>query len=61
VTFRVTDADASVGRAQELGGSVVLPPMDVPVGRFALVADPAGAAFVLTQVPGGPVRGVDGS
>jgi predicted enzyme related to lactoylglutathione lyase len=61
VTFRVADADASVARVEQLGGSVLLPPLDVPVGRFAVVADPAGAAFVLTQVPGGPVRGADGS
>jgi uncharacterized protein len=61
VAFRVEGADASVARAQELGGSVVMPPMDVPVGRFAIVADPGGAAFTLTEAPAGPVRGVDGS
>ena len=61
ISFRVADADQSVVRAQELGGSVLLPPIDVPVGRFAIVADPAGASFSVTAVPGGPVRGVDGS
>jgi uncharacterized protein len=57
----VADADQSAACAQELGGSVLLPPIDVPVGRFAIVADPAGASFSVTAVPGGPVGGVDGS
>jgi predicted enzyme related to lactoylglutathione lyase len=61
VTFRVADADASVARVQELGGAVLLAPIDIPVGRFAIVADPAGVEFTLSQVPGGPLRGVDGS
>ena len=61
VSFRVADADGSVARAKELGGAVVLPPMDIPVGRFAIVTDPGGAALTVTAVPGGPVRGVDRS
>jgi uncharacterized protein len=60
VSFRVADADQSAARAQELGGSVLLPPMDIPVGRLAIVADPAGASFGVT-VFAGPLRGVDGS
>jgi hypothetical protein len=35
--------------------------MDVPVGRFTMVADPQGAVFSATAVPGGAVRGVDES
>ena len=61
ISFWVADADRSVERATELGGGVVLAPMDVPVGRFAILADPAGAAFTVAAVPGGPLRGVDGS
>jgi uncharacterized protein len=61
ISFRVADADQSAARAGELGGSVLLPPMDIPVGRFAIVADPEGASFTVTAVPGGPLRGVDGS
>jgi uncharacterized protein len=60
ITFRVADADHSAARVQELGGSVLLPPMDIPVGSLAIVADPAGASFGVT-VFGGPFRGVDGS
>jgi predicted enzyme related to lactoylglutathione lyase len=61
VAFRVADADQSAARARELGGSVPLPPMDIPAGRFAIVADPAGVSFGVSAVPGGPFRGVDGS
>jgi hypothetical protein len=44
--FAVEDCDAAVARAQELGGSLTMPPMDAPgVGRFAAVADPYGASF----------------
>ena len=40
----VPDVDAAVVKAKELGGSEIVPAMDIPtVGRFALVADPQGA------------------
>jgi uncharacterized protein len=61
ISFWVADADRAAARARELGGTVLLPPMDIPVGRFTVVADPWGAAFSASAVPGGPVRGVDGS
>ena len=42
----VEDADATVAKAGELGGSTVLEPMDVPtVGRIAVLKDPVGAVF----------------
>ena len=61
IAFWVADADEAAARAGELGGTVLLPPMDVPVGRFTVLADPQGASFSATAVPGGPTRGVDGS
>jgi predicted enzyme related to lactoylglutathione lyase len=61
VAFWVADADRTAARARDLGGAVVLPPMDIPVGRMTIVADPQGAAFTASAVPGGPARGVDGS
>jgi predicted enzyme related to lactoylglutathione lyase len=61
VSFAVTDADESARRTEELGGNVLLPPMDVVVGKFSMVADPTGAAFTIAAVPTGPARGVDGS
>jgi uncharacterized protein len=61
ISFWVADADRCVERTTELGGGVVLAPMDIPVGRFAIVSDPGGVAFTVAAVPGGPLRGVDGS
>jgi uncharacterized protein len=43
-----SDVDATVVKAKKLGASVYMEGMDVPeVGRFAVLADPAGAAFGL--------------
>jgi len=61
VSFWVADADQAAAEARKLGGTVLLPPMDIPIGRFTVVSDPAGAVFTAAAVPGGAVRGVDGS
>jgi predicted enzyme related to lactoylglutathione lyase len=45
VYFEVADADASVARAMELGGTAIQEPMDIPPGRFAMIRDPQGAVF----------------
>lgn len=45
VYFAVTDADEAVERVRELGGSVLLEPIDIEPGRVAAVMDPSGAAF----------------
>jgi predicted enzyme related to lactoylglutathione lyase len=51
VSFAVADADATAGRVKELGGNVLMPPMDMPgVGRIAGLADPYGAAFSVGQL-----------
>jgi predicted enzyme related to lactoylglutathione lyase len=50
----VDDVDGSAAQAVALGGSVCMPPMDVPgVGRFAAVADPQGAVIALFRPEGG--------
>ena len=43
------DVDASAKKAKELGGSLIVEPMDIPgdMGRFAIAADPTGAVFGL--------------
>ena len=61
ISFLVADADESAARAQELGGQVLMPVMEIPVGKFAIVADPTGASFTINAVPGGAFRGLDGS
>jgi predicted enzyme related to lactoylglutathione lyase len=55
VYFNVDDADATVSKAEELGGSVIAPAFDADgVGRIAVLADPQGAAFsVITPVSTG--------
>jgi predicted enzyme related to lactoylglutathione lyase len=50
--FAVADCDASAVRAATNGGSVKVPPSDIPqVGRFSVIEDPAGAVFsIITLV-----------
>jgi predicted enzyme related to lactoylglutathione lyase len=50
VYFAVDDADATVAKAKELGGEVRMSPMDIPVGRFAVLADPQGATFAVIRM-----------
>ena len=45
VYFAVADADASVAKAQELGATLFMGPMDIEPGRVAVLADPVGAMF----------------
>jgi uncharacterized protein len=47
VYFGSADADADARRIPELGGAVVVPPTDVPGGRFLVAQDPPGAYFGL--------------
>jgi uncharacterized protein len=48
--FSVEDADATVEKVKAGGGSVSFGPVDIPVGRFAMVADPWGAAFAVVRL-----------
>ena len=45
VFFEVPDTDDAVAKAKKAGGQVFVEPMDVPAGRFAVLADPQGAVF----------------
>jgi len=49
VYFGTDDADATAAKAAELGGSVVAPPFDTPVGRMAVLRDPQGAMFSIIK------------
>ena len=54
------DVDATISRATELGGKVMVPPTDIPtVGRFSVLADPSGAAFA-AYTPEGDAPGHEG-
>ena len=52
VYFAVTDADAALARITELGGALMMGPMDIEPGRFAVVADPTGAVFAVIALKG---------
>jgi len=48
--FAVSDCDATVKKAEKLGGKVYQPPTDIPdVGRFSILADPFGATFAILK------------
>ena len=56
VYFGVENADEAVARAQSLGATVYVPATDIapfegqpPIGRFAALGDPQGAAFSVFQ------------
>jgi predicted enzyme related to lactoylglutathione lyase len=55
----VDDVDAYVVKVTDAGGSICKSPADIPgIGRFAVVADPQGAAFILftPNNPGEPTE-----
>jgi uncharacterized protein len=47
--FGSVDTDEAVDKIKELGGQVMFGPIDIPAGRFAMVTDPAGAAFAVME------------
>ncbi len=50
VYFAVADADAAVEKIRRAGGAVHFGPVDIPAGRFAVVADPAGVGFAVIKI-----------
>jgi predicted enzyme related to lactoylglutathione lyase len=50
VYFGTDDTDATVAKASELGAMTLVPPTDIPPGRFAVLADPDGAAFAVIKM-----------
>lgn len=50
----VDDVDATSSKAFDLGGTIVVPPTDIPnIGRFAVIKDPTGAIFSVLTINGG--------
>jgi uncharacterized protein len=49
VYFAVDDTDAAVVKATGTGATVLVPPTDIPPGRFAVLSDPDGAAFAVIK------------
>jgi uncharacterized protein len=48
--FAVADSDATVAKAKELGGNVMMSGMETEQGRVAIIADPQGAVFATIQM-----------
>jgi predicted enzyme related to lactoylglutathione lyase len=49
IYFSVADCDDSAAYAQQLGGRILHPPTTLPIGRYAIVADPQGGTFSILQ------------
>ena len=49
VYFNVADIDVAVERVESNGGQVHVPITEIPVGKFAVIADPAGAVMTIMQ------------
>jgi predicted enzyme related to lactoylglutathione lyase len=48
VYFAVKNCDETADRTKQLGGTINMPPADIPnMGRFAVLADPQGAVFAV--------------
>jgi predicted enzyme related to lactoylglutathione lyase len=43
----VKDVDATAQQCETLGGEVIIPPHDIPVGRWAMLKDPTGAKIAI--------------
>jgi predicted enzyme related to lactoylglutathione lyase len=52
VCFAVADCDGVVEKARARGAMVHTEPVDMPIGRFAGMIDPQGAAFTVMQPAG---------
>jgi predicted enzyme related to lactoylglutathione lyase len=51
IYFSVSDCEAAIRRADSLGGTVIIQPMDIPgMGLFAALRDPQGVGFAVVQL-----------
>jgi predicted enzyme related to lactoylglutathione lyase len=50
VYFGTDDTDATVAKAAGLGAMTLVPPTDIPPGRFSVLMDPDGAAFAVIKL-----------
>lgn len=50
VYFATDDTDATVAKATGLGAAALVPPTDIPPGRFSVLMDPDGATFAVIKM-----------
>ncbi|MCI0365731.1 MAG: VOC family protein [Phycisphaerales bacterium] len=43
----VRDVDATAQQCEALGGEIVIPPHDIPVGRWSMLKDPSGSMIAI--------------
>jgi predicted enzyme related to lactoylglutathione lyase len=53
IDLKVESADAAAARFVEAGGTVLVPPFDIQIGRCVMVADPWGNPLVLLDTSKG--------
>ena len=53
VDFLVDSVDRAVTQLTQAGGTVVVKPSDIPVGRVAVIADPFGNSLVVVDLAKG--------
>ncbi|MFT4542596.1 MAG: putative enzyme related to lactoylglutathione lyase [Planctomycetota bacterium] len=52
VYFATADCDATAALVAENGGAIMVPPTEIPVGKFSVLRDPQGAGFsIVTLAP----------
>lgn len=56
VYVQVEDLKSSLSKAEKLGGKTLVPPIDIPTGRFAWLADPDGNIVGLLQPKAQPAK-----
>ncbi len=56
VDLLVSSADAAAQAIVEAGGSIVVPPFDIQIGRCVVVQDPWGTQLVLLDMSKGPLQ-----
>jgi predicted enzyme related to lactoylglutathione lyase len=49
VYFAVADCDAMAAQVAETGGVIMVPPTEIPVGKFSVLRDPQGGVFSIIQ------------
>ena len=52
VYFAVANTDGALDQAKAKGASVMMGPIDIPAGRFAVLRDPQGVVVSFIQLPG---------
>lgn len=53
ICFKVPSADEAAQRFEQMGGSIVVPPFDIEIGRLAVVRDPWGNTYVMLDATKG--------